>query len=386
MLIRLKHSINAQYLLFSFLFASFICLCSYQCCAFAEDEHKEKVSAYEELLAQVQEEEEEEADALKVVAASVLASTNEEDVADPDVLNSLSDALEELDELLTQERYEHECFAPFDYLSYDEGMAELLGLSIDLNVCKANIQLALDAVDYSIDLKEAQGLYSELEETYSSGETLLKETKDKVQSKSLWEELSDALDEAEELLSIDANVDDSSAYKSLNEEITALCGEVEESHEEYEEALAKKAAEEAAAKAAAASKSSSNSSSSSSSTSSSKSSSSSSSSKSSTSSSNTWYVSYVSYTAPRLAAGYLCEWRESYFVAHDYTSSGEMIKSKPTYVVIDGVTYKYKSSQLIATTTYLEEIDAYYTALANNGVCFQTCSGSKYLLVFYYPV
>ena len=82
--------------------------------------------------------------------------------------------------------------------------------------------------------------------------------------------------------------------------------------------------------------------------------------------------------------GAVVQWKSGYFCAHNWSSGGVMIASKPSYVVVDGVTYRYVSSINVARDTTWGEVSGF--ALANGGIAFQTCSGDTYLITHYEPV
>lgn len=104
------------------------------------------------------------------------------------------------------------------------------------------------------------------------------------------------------------------------------------------------------------------------------------------SASDTWYVSYTYFYGgdEANADGTLAEWKDGYFIAHSWSYSGGMIASKPTYVVVDGMTYRYVSSINVSRDTMWSEVSGF--ALANGGIAFQTCSGNTYLITHYEPV
>ena len=102
------------------------------------------------------------------------------------------------------------------------------------------------------------------------------------------------------------------------------------------------------------------------------------------SSSDTWYVSYIWGGQAEIDTGAVVQWKSGYFCAHNWSSGGVMIASKPSYVVVDGVTYRYVSSINVARDTTWGEVSGF--ALANGGIAFQTCSGDTYLITHYEPV
>lgn len=179
---------------------------------------------------------------------------------------------------------------------------------------------------------------------------------------------------------IEAASADGMGYPEMEDALAALTAETSAVSQQVNEAKeAARKAEEEAARAAAASASAGRSSSGTTS-------SASGSSSGETSSASTWYVSYTYFYGgdEANADGTLAEWKDGYFVAHNWSYSGIMIASKPTYVIVDGVTYRYVSSITVARGTTWGEVSGF--VLANGGIGFQTCQGSGYLITHYEPV
>lgn len=99
-----------------------------------------------------------------------------------------------------------------------------------------------------------------------------------------------------------------------------------------------------------------------------------------------WYVVYHNDygTAEAAADGSCTQWADHYFIAHSWSANGKRIASKPRYVVVDGVKYKYVSSMVVSRDSYFSEIEGF--ARANGGIAFQTCVPNGYLVVHYEPV
>lgn len=100
---------------------------------------------------------------------------------------------------------------------------------------------------------------------------------------------------------------------------------------------------------------------------------------------NIWYVSYVNsyHTAEAPADGSVGLWESGYYIAHDWSANGRKIKSCVPYVNVDGVTYKYVSSQYVSRDTYWSDVEAFVHA--NGGIGFQTCAGNTYFISHYEP-
>lgn len=73
-------------------------------------------------------------------------------------------------------------------------------------------------------------------------------------------------------------------------------------------------------------------------------------------------------------------------MAHRSTgTNGQTIASRPTYVVVDGVTYRYVSELLRPIGSSYSDIQSWATA--NGGIAFQTCdysTGQKMALIIHY--
>lgn len=231
------------------------------------------------------------------------------------------------------------------------------------------------AVFESAELKEAQDAFDQLQQVQEEAIALLEEVGEEVQDETVLDELSDVINTAQQSIDVGFFAEEVATYQDIIIAINESSEAVAASNEEYLEA---KAAEEAAAAKAAAEAAAKSSSSNTSSSSGSGSSS------SSSAQSSTWYVSYVSYTQSYLDAGYVCEWKTNYFIAHNWSSGGIKIASIPSYVVVNGITYKYVSSiKVTRDTTWGQVRDFVYE---NDGIGFQTCSGSLYLITHYEPV
>lgn len=98
----------------------------------------------------------------------------------------------------------------------------------------------------------------------------------------------------------------------------------------------------------------------------------------------TWYVSYIWGGQSEIDTGAVVQWKSGYFCAHDWSQGGKMIASKPAYVVVDGVTYRYVSSINVSRDSTWSDVSGF--ALANGGIGFQTCAGNTYLITHYEPV
>lgn len=312
---------------------------------------------------------------------TLLDSTEADDVADEAVLTALSEAVDRAVQAseavgLT---YEDIDASAFDTTAIEAGIESNKAGQSEAAESFAALDAAISAVEDSVSLKDAQDAFASLQSARDDAADLYDETKGKVSDDGTRESLADAIDAADEALATEPAVGGADAYQEAEAALSGASDAVEESHEKWD------AAQKAAAEAARANSSSSSSGGSSSSSSSSSSGSSSSGSSGSSSAySSAWHVSYVAYSQGNLDAGYVCEWRSGYYVAHNWSSGGGMIASRPSYVVVNGVTYRYVSEQLVGRSTTWGQIEGFVHA--NGGIGFQTCSGSYYLVTHYEPV
>lgn len=98
----------------------------------------------------------------------------------------------------------------------------------------------------------------------------------------------------------------------------------------------------------------------------------------------TWYVSYRGTDDPATANadGSTSEWRDGYYIAHSWSSGGQMIASKPNTVVVNGRTYRYVSSITVPQSTTWDEVSGF--VYANGGIGFQTCVGGGNVIITHY--
>lgn len=98
----------------------------------------------------------------------------------------------------------------------------------------------------------------------------------------------------------------------------------------------------------------------------------------------TWYVSYRGTDDPTTANadGSTSEWMDGYYIAHSWSSGGQMIASKPNTVVVDGRTYRYVSSITVPQSTTWDEVSGF--VYANGGIGFQTCVGGGNVIITHY--
>lgn len=103
-------------------------------------------------------------------------------------------------------------------------------------------------------------------------------------------------------------------------------------------------------------------------------------------SNGTWYVSYTNFYGgdSANADGTLAEWRDGYYVAHNWSSNGKAIASRPQTVVVNGKTYAYKGEEVVSRGTTWNQVEGFVHN--NNGIGFQTCVSGGYLVTHYEPV
>lgn len=95
-----------------------------------------------------------------------------------------------------------------------------------------------------------------------------------------------------------------------------------------------------------------------------------------------WNVSYRDeYGAAEGAADGACtQWADGYYVAHDWSDSGEQIASKPGTVVVDGQRYAYAGSMVVPEGSDYYASGVYDFTHADGGIGFQTCCDGGYLV------
>ena len=98
----------------------------------------------------------------------------------------------------------------------------------------------------------------------------------------------------------------------------------------------------------------------------------------------TWYVSYrgTDDSSTANADGSISEWKDGYYIAHSWSSGGQMIASKPNTVVVYGKTYEYVSSITVPQNTKWSEVSGF--VYANGGIGFQTCVGGGNVIITHY--
>lgn len=100
-----------------------------------------------------------------------------------------------------------------------------------------------------------------------------------------------------------------------------------------------------------------------------------------------WNVSYRDeYGAAEGAADGACtQWADGYYVAHDWSDSGEQIASRPGTVVVDGQRYAYAGSMVVPEGSDYYASGVYDFTHADGGIGFQTCCDGGYLVTHYVP-
>lgn len=216
-----------------------------------------------------------------------------------------------------------------------------------------------DAIHQSVHRKQVADARAALTDLVKTMRTSLANSEGQVQDESTREALSTAIQNAESLLA-DESADDLAAYQSATDELNAAKASVDAS------VAAKKAAEEAARKAEEERRARGSASQDANAT-------------------DTWHVTYYNAygTEEADANGAVTQWADRYFIAHDWSSNGQRIMSKPAHVVVDGQTYHYVSSRVVTRDTTWSQIQGF--AQANGGIAFQTCYGANYLITHYEP-
>lgn len=292
---------------------------------------------------------------------TLLDATTDDQVDDPAVL---SDTAEHLASART-----HLSTKPTDTEEQPYWLMEIPGLrnAIDENAATAEtmredadtLDADRDATNQSMHRKQVADARAALTDLVEAMRTNLADSEGQVQDESTKDALSTAIQNAESLLA-DESADDLTAYQSATDKLNAAKASVDES------VAAKKAAEEAARKAEEERKARG-------------------SAAQDANATDTWHVTYYNAygTEEADANGAVTQWADRYFIAHDWSSNGQRIMSKPAHVVVDGQTYHHVSSRVVTRDTTWSQIQGF--AQANGGIAFQTCYGANYLITHYEP-
>lgn len=323
--------------------------------------------AYTDLTSELSATETDLEDARQELQASVdetealLDATTEDQVDDPAVL---SDTAEHLTSAQTQlsakpadaEEQPHwllEVPGLRDAVSENATTAETMRTDVD------TLDADRDAINQSIHRKQVADARAALTDLLETMRTSLANSEGQVQDESTRDALSTAIQNAESLLA-DESADDLTAYQSATDELNAAKASVDESiaAKKAAEEAARKAEEERQARGSAAQD---------------------------ANATDTWHVTYYNAyeTKEADANGAVTQWADRYFIAHDWSSNGQRILSKPAHVVVDGQTYHYVSSCVVTRDTTWSQIQGF--AQANGGIAFQTCYGANYLITHYEP-
>lgn len=216
-----------------------------------------------------------------------------------------------------------------------------------------------DTINQSVHRKQVADARAALTDLIETMRTSLVDSEGQVQDESTREALSTAIQNAEALLA-DESADDLAAYQSTTDELNAAKASVDASvaAKKTAEEAARKAEEERKARGSAAQD---------------------------ANATDTWHVTYYNAygTEEADANGAVTQWADRYFIAHDWSSNGQRIMSKPAHVVVDGQTCHYVSSRVVTRDTNWSQIQGF--AQANGGIAFQTCYGANYLITHYEP-
>lgn len=189
--------------------------------------------------------------------------------------------------------------------------------------------------------------------------------KDELTKPELTDTLKTLIEKAQDDLDVVTDPDTFTAYaKDIQENTDTLQADHDAYVKQKEEEAAKAAQEAARRKAAAAAAAQSS---------------------STGSSGGSWTVNAVpSYgTAAAPADGSVGEWQSGYYIAHDWSSAGQQIASKPAHVTVNGQIYHYVSSIVVPADTTWDSVAGF--VYANGGIGFQTCVGDQRLITHYEP-
>lgn len=282
---------------------------------------------------------------------ALLDATTEDQVDDPAVLSDTAEHLASNAE--EQPHWLMKIPGLRDAVDKNTATAETMRTAAD------TLDTDRDAINQSIHRKQVADARTALTDLVETMRTNLADSEGQVQDESTRDALSTAIQNAEALLA-DESADDLTAYQSATNELNAAKTSVDES------IAAKKAAEEAARKAEEERKARG-------------------SAAQDANATDTWHVTYYNAygTEEADANGAVTQWADRYFIAHDWSSNGQRIMSKPAHVVVDGQTYHYVSSRVVTRDTTWSQIQGF--AQANGGIAFQTCYGANYLITHYEP-
>lgn len=292
---------------------------------------------------------------------ALLDATTKNQVDDPAILSDTAEHLASAKKHLSAK--------PTDVEEQPHWLMEIPGLrdAVDENATTAETMRTdaetlvadRDAIDQAMHRKQVADARAALADLVATMRTSLADSEGQVQDESTREALSTAIQNAESLLA-DESADDLTAYQSATDELNVAKTSVDES------IAAKKAAEEAARKAEEERKARG-------------------SAAQDANATDTWHVTYYNAYGTEEADvnGAVTQWADRYFIAHDWSSNGQRILSKPAHVVVDGQTYHYVSSRVVTRDTTWPQIQGF--AQANGGIAFQTCYGANYLITHYEP-
>lgn len=296
-------------------------------------------------------------------AQTLLDATGEDAVADVTVLETLRSDREGCDALLG---YEPEGVSGGHWVLRWHSLEDVNSDAEDTlaQIATLNETLAgdIEAVNDSVHQKQVSDARDALSSLIGTARDTLSGSEGRVTDDGTRDELSAAIDAAQAL--VDEGSDDLDALKQRTDDLQAACDAVDSSVSAWQQAQAARAARAASSSGGG-----------------------SSSSGGGGAAADTWYVNYYNAygTAEAAADGSVTQWADGYFVAHVWSSNGQRILSRPTYVVVNGRTYRYVSSMEVSRDTTWQAVEPYVHA--GGGIGFQTCvNGGGYFISHYEPV
>lgn len=304
---------------------------------------------------------------------SLLRSTTTADVADATTLSDLDMALHQAHAALDEGVRDSGGTSIFDWASMSSDASYNQETANAVSSASTSLMSAIKAVRASIALEESITAQADLSTQLDEARLVYEQNNGKVSDASTVTALSDAIGSAEQTAALDVNVTAASIYQDATNSLSVACEKVESSHTDWQ--AAQESAAAAAGRASAARYSSQ--------------SEAQAAAKSGGSvaqaSDGTWYVTYATGQYVDSSGG-VTEYFDNYYVAHRSTgTNGQTIASRPTYVVVDGVTYRYVSELLRPIGSSYSDIQSWATA--NGGIAFQTCdysTGQKMALIIHY--
>lgn len=265
---------------------------------------------------------------------ALLRSTTTADVADAGTLSNLDMALHQAHAALDEGVRDSGGTSIFDWASMSADARHNQETADSVAAASTLVTDAIKAVQDSIDLQDSIEARATLESLLEEAKAAYEEAEGGVSDATTLTALSDTIGSVEAALAGDVSATDASVYQAAADSLST----------------AQAAAQSGGSVAQAAD--------------------------------GTWYVNYATGQYVDSSGG-VTEYFDNYYVAHRSTgTNGQTIASRPTYVVVDGVRYRYVSERHAAVGSDYNLIKEWATA--NGGIAFQTCEPDGSVLVTHY--